>query len=279
MRFGVLGPLVLLTSRGVDITARREQCILAMLLLHPNRELPVPVLAEAVWADDPPPSVRGQIHDCVSRLRRRLAAAGIAPEVIRTTNTGYRITVEPHDLDSLRFDGLTRQARSAVQEGRADRARQLLEEALALWRGPALLGVASDRVRRLAAGLDRRRQTVRLEYARLLLATGRPDDAATELTEMVDELPYHEAAHHSLMLALHRAGRSAEALDVYQRLRARLREELGVDPDAELQDLHRRILRRSSTAPSWEVRQTRWATVVRSSGSLHRRRPPGRPSR
>src|SRR5688572_14148057 len=104
MRFGILGPLRIQVG-GVDTTlaAGRERTVLAVLLLYPNEVVPVDRLAEAVWGADPPPTVRAQVHSCVSRLRRALRQKGIDQDVVMTDPAGYVVRVDPDDLDSLVF--------------------------------------------------------------------------------------------------------------------------------------------------------------------------------
>jgi DNA-binding SARP family transcriptional activator len=245
MQFGILGTLMVSAGANASITAHREQVILAMLLLHPEQDIPIPALVDAVWAAAPPASARGQVHDCVSRLRRRLATAGVPPRVITTGSAGYQATIAATELDSLRFDELVEQAREASRNRRPQEAHALYREALKLWRGPALTGIESNPVRQKATALDQRRLQVRLECAQTELELGMDGETTPELINLVEDLPYNESAHHTLMLALYRTGRMAEALDTYRRLRTRLRDDLGAEPDIELRQLHLQVLQRS----------------------------------
>src|SRR5689334_5710206 len=140
MRFGILGPLRVLSSAGVvPVTSGRERTVLALLLLHPNQVVPRDDLVDAIWPAAPS-TARNQLHICVSRLRRRLRAAGVADALV-TDPAGYLVRVAPEELDWLVFTERVAQARLAIGGGRLAQARELLRAALGLWRGPALAGV------------------------------------------------------------------------------------------------------------------------------------------
>jgi DNA-binding SARP family transcriptional activator/tetratricopeptide (TPR) repeat protein len=233
MHFGILGPLQISESgRSVAITAGRDRVVLAMLLLRPGQIVATDELIDAVWDDDPPATARGQLQTCVSRLRRTLPAGAIL-----TDPAGYGIRVGADDLDSLAFARLVAQARTG--EGTAGK---LLREALVLWRGPALAGIDSRAVRHQAAVLDEQHATAIEDWLDLEIADGHDRDLVAELSGLVEQFPLRERLRAQLMLALHRAGRQADALAEYRRTRDLFREQLGIDPSPVLQDLHRRIL-------------------------------------
>ncbi|XVV12348.1 BTAD domain-containing putative transcriptional regulator [Actinoplanes sp. CA-131856] len=232
VRYGLLGPLsVTVDGREVTITASRDRAVLAMLLLHPGRVLGVGVLADAVWGADPPATARGQLQTCVSRLRRALPAG-----VIRSDPAGYRLDPGPGELDAAEFGRLT-------AAGREDRDPAKLRQGLDLWRGDALAGIESHAVQLAAAVLDQQHVDAVVDWAELELEAGRERDLLGELAVAVDRWPLQERLSGQLMLALHRAGRTAEALAEYQRVRLALRDELGLDPGPELRDLHAEILK------------------------------------
>jgi DNA-binding SARP family transcriptional activator/tetratricopeptide (TPR) repeat protein len=250
MVFAILGTLSARAKTEVAITANRERVILAMLLQQPGQDMQVPMLIDAVWADTPPASARAQIHDCVSRLRKRLTTAGIAPDTICRGSYGYRANITTPHLDSLTFADLTNQARVANRDHQPQRARELFRQALSLWRGPALAGIDNEPVRRHAATLDHRRLQIQLECARLELDLGMTDEIIPELSNLVEEHPYHESAHRALMLAHYRASGLNDALQIYERLRTRLRDDLGAEPAPEIQQLHQHLLQQDrSPAP------------------------------
>ncbi|MCU7727225.1 tetratricopeptide repeat protein [Actinoplanes sp. KI2] len=224
MRYGILGPLT------PAVTAGRDRIVLAMLLLHADRVVSVGELIDAVWDEDPPSTARAQLQTCVSRLRRALPAG-----VIDTDPAGYRIRVGPDELDSLVHARLIARARA---EGDA----ALFHEALALWRGPALVEIESPAVRRAAAVLDEQRAVATEDWIDLELAAGHERELLGELSGLVEEFPLRERLRGQLMVALSRSGRQADALAEYRRIRDVLAGELGIEPGHELRELHQRIL-------------------------------------
>ncbi|NMO52101.1 AfsR family transcriptional regulator [Actinoplanes sp. TBRC 11911] len=218
-------------GRSVGVAAGRDRAVLAMLLLHAGRTVGVAEMIEAVWYDDPPPTARGQLQTCVSRLRRALPAG-----TIETDPAGYRIRPQPDDVDALVFERLVAAARDKNDPA-------LFRQALDLWRGPALAEIESPPVRRAAAALDERRLAAIEDRAGIELARDRaPRELIGELSTLVAEFPLRERLRGLLMTALFRQGRQADALAEFRRARAVLRDELGIDPGRELTELHARIL-------------------------------------
>ncbi|MEU4213973.1 BTAD domain-containing putative transcriptional regulator [Actinoplanes sp. NPDC026623] len=235
MRFGILGALrVIDGGREIAITAGRDRVVLAMLLLHPGEIVGADILVDAVWDEAPPVTARGQLQTCVSRLRRMLPAG-----VILTDPAGYGIRLDDDDLDAVVFTRLVGQARRVAE---AETARKSLREALALWRGPALVGLDSRAVRQRAAVLDERYAVAVEDWADLELGGGDDRNLVAELTGLVERFPLRERLRAQLMLSLERAGRQAEALAEFRRARDLLQMELGVDPGPALREAHRRIL-------------------------------------
>jgi len=240
LRFGVLGPLQVTGRDGpLPVSGPRQLALLAVLLLEGGRVLSRDRLIDELWADDPPPTAVNALQVHVAALRRILGGG------IRTVGSGYALDVEPEQVDANRFERLLDEA-GAV----ADHARRsaLLAEALALWRGQPFSDVPRTAAVVAASG--------RLEELRLVaiedrveadLAGGRHEAAVPELRELVAAHPDRERLAGQLMLALHRAGRSAEALDAYRELAAALDRRLGVDPSDELVALERAIRRADPT--------------------------------
>jgi DNA-binding SARP family transcriptional activator/tetratricopeptide (TPR) repeat protein len=220
------------SGREVVISAGRDRIVLAMLLLKPGQIVSTDDLIDAVWEHRPPATARGQLQTCVSRLRRTLR-----PGAILTDPAGYGISVADDDLDVLVFTRLVAQAKSSDAG-----APGLLQQALALWRGAVLTGIESGPVRHQAAVLEEQRATAIEDWVGFELAAGRDRDLVAELTGLVERFPLRERLRAQLMLALYRTGRQADALVEYRRARDLLREQVGVDPGTELQDLHRQIL-------------------------------------
>nr|WP_221378296.1 AfsR/SARP family transcriptional regulator [Actinoplanes polyasparticus] len=239
MRYRILGPLsVTVDGRDVAITAGRDRIVLAMLLLHPGRVLGVGALAEAVWGADPPATARGQLQTCVSRLRRSLPTGAI-----RSDPAGYSLTPGSGELDAAEFGRL-------VTEARARNDPRLYRQALDLWHGDAAAGIEAHAVRLAAAVLDQEHVAAVESWAELEMAAGLERDPTGELAAAVDRFPLQEGLSGLLMRALHRSGRQADALAEYRRVRLALRDELGLDPGRELQQLHTAILTGQLPAPS-----------------------------
>jgi DNA-binding SARP family transcriptional activator len=237
VRYRILGPLhVTLGGHEAAITAGRDRVVLAMLLLNAGRIVGVEELIDAIWDDGPPATARGQLQTCVSRLRRTLPGAAIA-----TNPAGYGIETTEDDLDVTVFARLTAQGRTQLPS-HPDRARKTLRQALDLWRGPALAGIDSRAVRQAAGILDEQHAVVIEDWVDLELAGGRDRDLVADLTGLVERFPLRERLRAQLMLTLYRVGRQADALAEYRRVRRVLHNELGIEPGAGLQELHRQIL-------------------------------------
>jgi DNA-binding SARP family transcriptional activator len=242
LTYGILGPLRVGDSTGeAVVTAGRDRVLLATLLLHAGRPVALGRLVEALWGDQPPATARGQLHTCVSRLRRTLSAAGVAGD-LRTHPAGYQFDVDPADLDAAEFDRLVAEARAAVDRDDPADASRRYGAALALWRGPALAGIGSRVVRAAAAALDEKRFTAVEERVDVELRLGHERELIGELTGLVQRHPLRERLRGQLMTALSRAGRRADALAVFREGRQVLAADLGIEPGPPLQELHRRIL-------------------------------------
>lgn len=199
--------------------------------------VPMERLIDAVWPDDPPASARKAIQVYVSHLRRALQEMPGAELV--TVRPGYRLDVEPGDVDVHRFRDLVRRAEHAD----AASAAELLMEALALWRGPAVADLSNGTLRDLlAAGLEEERLLAFEERVVAQLRLGRAQAVVSELAEYVVTHPLRERAYRLLMHALFQCGRQAEALAVYQDARTVLIERLGTEPGPELRAVHQQIL-------------------------------------
>jgi DNA-binding SARP family transcriptional activator len=241
--FKVLGPLEIhTTQRVVCFTAKRDMTVLALLLLEANKLVTVDRLTAAVWDAHPPSTAHQQIQTCVWRLRNTLDRAGLDKDLITTRHRGYLLNIEQGTLDTQIFDRETAQARAAVSDQNISGAIAHLRNALALWRGPALAGVQSPVVRSLAARWDERRLNVLEEQFELELRLDRHREVVGDLRTLVDNAPLWERPRGLLMIALHRSGRTSEALEVYRSGRRTLVEQMGIEPGRALQDIHRSIL-------------------------------------
>ena len=242
MKFALLGPVAVgVGDEPVALRAGIPRTILAILLLNANQVVSGEHLAAAVWGDDRPAAAPESLRNHVSRLRRQLGAEAGAR--VRTVAPGYLVEVRDGELDGQVFLDGCRQGWQALQAGDRATAADVLASALALWRGTPFAGMPTG------PGVDAQLQ--QLEESRMLawerrieadLQLGRHRELIGELRVLTGAHPLREALHGQLMLALYRAGRQAEALDVYQVLRATLIDELGVEPSTPAQELHRRIL-------------------------------------
>ncbi|MEV6711502.1 BTAD domain-containing putative transcriptional regulator [Lentzea sp. NPDC051208] len=234
-------------GRSVDLGTPRQRCVLAALAVDAGQVVPVDRLVERVWGVDAVPRARATLHNYISRSRRALASANGVAIVHRAG--GYALvadTVEPV-VDLHRFRDLRG---TAAAEADDERTARLLTDALLLWRGHALTGVdcAWAQLERDRLALERLAVQHDLTDVRLRLGGG--SELVAELTALAAEHPLDERIAGQCALALHQAGRTGDALEHYRRLRDRLVEELGTDPGAALQDLHRRILTADPVLPT-----------------------------
>jgi DNA-binding SARP family transcriptional activator/Tfp pilus assembly protein PilF len=243
----LLGPVEAWAGgQRIELGPRQQRLVLAILALDVNRLVPVDRLVELIWPVRPPRTALHAVHVLVSGLRAALARAAAhtaddaAVELVGD-GSSYGLRAEPHCVDAHRFRHLVGQART-IDRGPERVAR--LDEALALWVGPALAGTATPEVRdRLCRGLEEARLAAiedRLD-ARLGLSAHR--EVLDELTGLVAAFPLRERLVGLLMVALYRCGRAGEALEVYRQTRQRLADGLGLDPGADLRDLELAILR------------------------------------
>jgi DNA-binding SARP family transcriptional activator len=244
--FRVLGPVEVWRD-GLLLASPtpRHRAVLAALLVDAGRTVPVDVIVDRVWSGQPPSAVSATLQAVVSRLRRELepgTAAG-AWTLLITRDPGYRLAVDPEDVDAVRFLRLLRAARDMAGRDDVEGARATVAEGLALWRGPAYADVAATFALEESERLEQARLDARELAAELDLRLGRHAELVDDLRELVRAEPLREGLRASLMLALYRAGRQAEALEVYAEGRRLLAEGLGVDPGRPLQTLHERILR------------------------------------
>jgi DNA-binding SARP family transcriptional activator/pimeloyl-ACP methyl ester carboxylesterase len=242
VRFRVLGPVAAMAAdgRSLPLAGERQRLLLVALLAQAGAVVSAERLADLLWGDHQPDNPAAALHSQVARLRRTLRAEADGRELVVTRAPGYLLAVAPAEVDAGRFDQLTAAARDAPP---AEAAR-LLDQALALWRGPAYAGFSDREVALVEA--------IRLEEARLaavegraaaLLAAGRAADAVPAMEAFVAEHPLREQARATLMRGLYALGRQADALRAYQEYRSRLAEELGIEPAPALRQLEAQILR------------------------------------
>jgi WD40 repeat protein/DNA-binding SARP family transcriptional activator len=237
--FRILGPLeVDVGGEAVPLGGPKQRAVLAHLVLRANELVPAETLIDQIWPEEPPEKVRNVIQTYVSHLRKALGH-----DRIESHGRGYRLRLDPSELDAARFDALMRDAKKSLPVDPSV-AVATLEDALALWRGPAL-GDLADQSLLLAeaARLDELRLEAQETRIEGLLAAGLQARAIGELEALVARHPWRESLWGLLMLAFYREGRQAEALRSYQRVREILLDELGIDPSPELVRLHQRVLK------------------------------------
>ncbi|RKN09307.1 AfsR/SARP family transcriptional regulator [Streptomyces radicis] len=233
-------------ERRLGPSTAQQRTVLAMLLLEPGRVVPVDRLVTALWGTEPPTTARNAVHGQVYRLRRLLAPFADGA-VLTTSRQGYSLAVDESRVDLHRFRALVR----ATRDGDPDEAGDLLRTALGLWRGPALADVAGGWLPEVTGpGLEDERLAAVERLATLDLAAGRHQDVVAELTPLVAADPLREGLVGHLLTALHRAGRRAEALALFRRVRRAFADELGIEPGDDLQRLHQAALRGEEPAPA-----------------------------
>ncbi|RFU19091.1 AfsR/SARP family transcriptional regulator [Geodermatophilus marinus] len=256
--FSVLGALeVRRDGQPVPLTSGRQRVVLAALLIGAGEPVSVDRLVDAGWDERPPAHPRAAVHTVVSRLRRLLGEGA----TLEAEPGGYVLRVPAGAVDAVRFEALCDRAAGLP----AAAAAQALDAALGLWRGPAYTEFAGYPFARAeATRLDELRAAAIERRAELALELGNPDVTIRVLEELLAAEPLRERAAGLLMGGLYAAGRPADALDRYRQVRARLAEELGVDPSPGLQRLQVRILghdvpsvrRRVPSPPGWRVSET-----------------------
>ncbi|MFC9397124.1 BTAD domain-containing putative transcriptional regulator [Streptomyces sp. NPDC057027] len=242
MRYSVLGPTLVRTPDGTDVAigGPRVRALLTVLVLRAGRIVPVADLVDEVWhGDEPPADAPAALQALVGRLRRALGRDRVV-----SAEGGYRLDARPEDVDARRFERLAVEGMAAADPARA---AALLDEALGLWRGPALADLPdrdAEAARWEARRLDARR--ARLDAA---LALGRADAALPELTSLCAAHPLDEPLQALRIRALRDTGRAAEALAAYESVRRALATRLGTDPSPALRTLHAELLAPESDRP------------------------------
>jgi predicted ATPase/DNA-binding SARP family transcriptional activator len=247
--FGVLGELeVIRGGVPVPVPGPRRRAILAALLVRAGRAVSADALAEAAWGDDLPTDPRAALHTALSRLR-----ATLGDGALRAGPAGYLLDPGQGGLDARRFEDLRDRA-ARLRAADSPAAAALLDEALALWRGPAYEEFADRNfARQEAARLEELRLVTVEDRAGLALELGKAETAVTATEALVAEHPLRERAHGLLMTALYHAGQPTEALDRYRQYRTFLVAELGVEPSPALRELHQRMLRHELPDPAGQA--------------------------
>ncbi|KZB81649.1 BTAD domain-containing putative transcriptional regulator [Amycolatopsis regifaucium] len=251
MRFGVLGATEVRRADGalVPVGGPRVRTLFALLALEAGRVVPAERLIDGLYGERPPEGVVNALQSQVSRLRGALK--DFAP--VEFTPAGYRLAVDPTDVDVHRFEQLAAEGRRILAAGDATKAAELLRDALALWRGPAFADITDAPFREpQVTRLDELRTSAIEDRVEADLKLGRHEDVLTDLREIVTARPLRERPRALLIRALHAAGRHADALTAFEDARRVLADELGTDPGPELAAAHLAVLR-GETPPAKEV--------------------------
>lgn len=246
MEFRILGALeVSDEGRLVEVRPTKLRVLLAMLLLHPNEVVSSDRLVETLWGQAPPASAVNTLQGYVSHLRKALgpqSGQGDEP-LLRTASPGYVLSVDRSLVDAWRFEHWVAEGRRQLTGSQPEKAARTLADALALWRGPALVEFAYDEFARDAiTRLEELRMGASEDLMEARLALGHHAEVLGELTAMTGSAPLRERRWALLMLALYRTGRQADALRAYQQLHTTLADQLGIEPSAELRRLENAIL-------------------------------------
>lgn len=265
MEFRILGPLEAVRDAHVlPPPANKPRALLAILLLHRGEAVSVERLADQLWGERPPATAAKSIQVYVSQLRKALGEG-----VLETRGRGYRLVVEPDQVDVVRFERMLQEGIEHLAGGRAREAAAVLSEALRLWRGPALADFAYEPWAQAEIG--------RLEDLRLAavearidadLALGRHATLISELEGLAGANPARDRLCGQLMLALYRSGRQTDALDLYRERRRRMVDELGIEPAPALRELEAAMLRQDPELDAPERLSVRLLRRRRRGGAL-----------
>ena len=241
--FRLLGPLeALIDGNPVNLAAAKPRALLALLLLHRNRVVPTETLIDELWGDEPPARATKTLQVYVSQLRKELG-----PERLLTRAPGYELRVAEGELDVDCFEKLAAEARKRLAAGDSAAAVEGMRRALELWRGPALLEFRTEPfAERAAARLEDQRLAAVEDWLHAALEAGEAAGIVPELEELVASDPLRERPRELLMLALYRAGRQADALELFRRTRELFVSDLGIEPGASLRELEQAMLRQDT---------------------------------
>ncbi|MES4885971.1 AfsR/SARP family transcriptional regulator [Streptomyces sp. NPDC000349] len=267
----VLGPM---TIFGDDlepvVLAPKPRRLLALLAVNADSAVSINALVQELWGDSPPRTATATIQTYIGQVRRTLAEAlnksanEIAEEILITEGGSYVLSTRGVALDITEYEMLTAAGNAAVQRGEFVEGSDLLHQAVALWRGPALVNVEAGEL--LGARIVHLDESLLCTLEHRIYADlqrGAHHTLVPEITELTARHPLHENFHRHLMLALYRCGRRAEALAVMRRLRARLVEELGLEPSPFLVQMEQDILRGAPSLDTHQRRSAQRTTVVR----------------
>lgn len=233
----VLGPPVIQTSGAMVRPSRRmARILLGMFALRPNRPISIDWIIDGLWPSYPPASAAANVRSHIAEFRRLL---GTGNPALETVDDGYLLAAQPGEVDALWFQHLLREGRRNRSIGAEAAAARCLTEALGLWRGEVLAGMAVPMaVQPQAVALEEERISAMEELADIRLALGHQHDLVPELKALVLVHPLRERLWYQLLLALAALGRRSEVVETYRQLAQVLDAELGVRPSQVATELH-----------------------------------------
>jgi SARP family transcriptional regulator, regulator of embCAB operon len=247
LRFNVLGNLeIVQNGRSITPSPPKVRRVLALLVIRANQVVHPDLLIDELWSQTPPKSAITTLQTYIYHLRKLFANEGLDPPdgaLLLTRLPGYTLHVPGHALDAELFERLTREGHDQLERGLPNRAAAVLREALSLWTGPALANVSlGSQLEAHAVALEERRIHALQLRIQADMEMGRHREIIGELRLLTAAYPLNEWFSSQLITALACAGRRSEALHVYQKVRAVLRSELGLDPSPDLQRVQRDVL-------------------------------------
>lgn len=266
MIFRLLGPLEAGDAGSEsELGGMRQRATLSLLLLNANRVVSTSCLLESLWEGaEPPPTARKVIQNAIWSLRRHLASLG-DEAVLSTRPPGYILQIDLMDVDLYRFERLADHGRDMVRLGRIDEGIGLFREGLALWRGPALADLVEAGMNwPVLTRLEEQKRRVLEDYFEACLSIGKHSEILNELSEVFESDPLRERVAEMLMVSLYRLGRQVDALKVYNRVRASLQGELGLEPAQRLQRVQSRVLKQESLDSEWKGWLDTFAVAVQA---------------
>jgi len=224
-------------ERSLSLPGTRTRAVLALLLVHANQVVPSDQLIEELWPGRPAGKATDSLQVRLSELRKAFRSAGEAAR-LATRPPGYLLRVAADELDAQRFERLAAEGDAALAADDAITAAERIDQALGLWRGPALSDLDTvPAARTEAARLEEKRLTALETRGEALLACGRHRELIAELEALTKAHPLRERLWYQRMLTLYRAGRQADALRAYREVRDILVAELAIEPGADLREL------------------------------------------
>ena len=253
LRFEILGEVrALRAGAPIDLGPAKQRAVLAVLLLQAGRPVPTHQIVDAVWGDEPPENGANVVQKYVAGLRRALdpdRAPRTPGELLALTGSGYVLRTAEAALDTDEFQAAVNRAAAERAANRPVEAAGTIRAGLSLWRGDALSGLSGSVFEAARTRLADARASAWETWAEIGVEQGRAGALIPELTRLTEEFPLREGLRTQLMLALHQAGRQAEALAVFRDSREYFLDEFGAEPGERMQAAHRRVLR-SEPAPA-----------------------------